>query len=72
MTLEGVKEDDVQQSTVLKAIPEAYALRHEEADREHQLILKEEKIEVVTKANVNYSLKMHNWQSQYSLAQIQV
>ena len=69
-TLEGVEEDEVQQSAVLKDIPEAYALRHEEADRasefsvgEHQLVLKEEKIEIVTKANVKYSHKMHNRQS---------
>ena len=59
-TLEGVEEDEVQQSAVLKDIPEAYALRHEEANTEHKLILKEEKIEVVTKANVKYSHKMHN------------
>ena len=68
--LEGVKEDEVQQSAVPKDIPEAYELRHEEADRasefsigEHQLVLKEKKIEIVTKAHVEYSHKMHSWQS---------
>ena len=34
-TLEGVEEDEVQQSAVLKDIPGAYAFKHEEADREH-------------------------------------
>ena len=56
VTLEGVEEDDESRSTALKM---------------NKLVLKEEKIEAVTKANANYLLKMHNQQSQYSLVQIQ-
>ena len=40
-TLEGVEEDEVQQSAVLKDIPEAYALRHEEADRASEFSVRE-------------------------------